>query len=224
MITNGRAAIPTRVPVCIFAKPPVAGQVKTRLAAPARAAELARAFLADTCDAVRALPWADPIVASTGALDIDVPVWPQGDGDLGARIERVLRRALETAPGAIAIGADTPGLPRQLLARARSALENADAAIGPTDDGGFYLLALRCCPEGLLRDLPWSRSHTFAATIERIRDRGLAPVVLDRWFDVDRPHDLERLRALLAAGVIVAPRTYAALAAPPVSLVMPTVS
>lgn len=211
----------TRVPVCIFAKPPIAGEVKTRLAEPARAAELARAFLADTCDAVRAVPWADAIVATTGPLDSSVLTWPQGDGDLGARVERVLRRALASAPIAIAIGADTPGLPREFLDRARGALTTADAAIGPTDDGGFYLLALRRCPDGLLTDLPWSRSDTFAATLARLHDRGLSTVVLDSWFDVDRPHDLERLRALLNARVIVAPRTHALLATPTISVVMP---
>ncbi len=91
---------------------------------------------------------------------------------------------------AITIGADTPGLPRAAIERARAALVTADAAIGPTEDGGFYLLALRRCPAGLLGDLPWSQPSTFAATLARLHDRGLSTVVLDSWFDVDRPADL----------------------------------
>ncbi|MBA3459576.1 MAG: TIGR04282 family arsenosugar biosynthesis glycosyltransferase [Deltaproteobacteria bacterium] len=202
-----------RVTVCIFAKPPVAGTVKTRLAGAEQAARLARAFLLDTCAAVRALPWAEPILATTGSLGADLerqlelPIWPQGDGDLGARIERVLTRALESAPGAIALGADTPGLPSELLDRAHAALTLADAAIGPTDDGGFYLLALRHCPEGLLSNLPWSDPDTFTATLARLHERGLQTVILDRWFDIDRPADLERLHALLTARVLIAPET-----------------
>lgn len=216
-----------RVPVCIFAKPPVPGTVKTRLAEPRRAAELARAFLVDTCVAVRAMPWADAVVATTTPFDGDlaaqlgVPFWLQGDGDLGARLERVLRRALASSPAAFAIGADTPGLPRELLDRARAALETADAVLGPTDDGGFYLIALRRCPDGLLADLPWSTSETFAATLARLRDRGLSTVVLDSWFDVDRPEDLQRLQTLLDTGAVSAPWTVEALNRPYVSIVMP---
>lgn len=222
--------MPSPIPICIFAKPPVPGTVKTRLAAGDRAARLARAFLIDTCTAARELPWAKPIVATTGPLDpalsarLELPTWPQGEGDLGARIERVLRRALAMAPGAIAIGADTPGLPPERLAAARAALADADAAIGPTDDGGFYVLALRRCPEGLLADLPWSRDDTFAATHARLRDRGFVTKVLDPWFDVDRPADLPRLEALLSAGTLVAPETEYALTAPTISVVMPVLN
>ena len=216
-----------RTPVVVLAKAPVAGQVKTRLASPARAASLARAFLVDTVAALHSIAWADPVLATTAAIDpaldaeLAVPVWMQGDGDLGARIERVLRRALGSAPCAIAMGADTPGLPHAMLERARDVLRTADAAIGPTEDGGFYLLALRRCPEGLLAGLPWSQSGTFVATLARLRERGLTTVVLDPWFDVDRPADLERLRGLLAARVVTAPATQRALTTPAISIVIP---
>jgi glycosyltransferase A (GT-A) superfamily protein (DUF2064 family) len=131
--------------ICIFAKPPVAGGVKTRLASalgPEIAAELARAFLDDTMAAVRALGWARVAVASTAPHE-GVETLLQGEGDLGARIERVLRAALADAPFAIAIGADAPALPRRLLEAARDVLQRADEVLGPADDGGFYLLGLR---------------------------------------------------------------------------------
>lgn len=196
--------------ICIFAKPPVAGKVKTRLAAalgPGRAADLARAFLDDTIAAVTALPWAQAMLATTEPVRSQLEVLLQGDGDLGARIERVLRAALQRAAFAIAIGADAPALPARLLEGARAALEDSDAVIGPADDGGFYLLGLRACPEGLLSDLPWSSSDTFTRTVERLRARGLRVEVLERWFDVDRVEDLDRLRAALRSGEIDAPRT-----------------
>ncbi len=196
--------------ICIFAKPPVAGQVKTRLAAALgseRAAELARAFLDDTISAVQALPWAQPALATTEIVESGLPLLLQGEGDLGERIERVLRAALQVAPPAIAIGADAPALPRRFLEAARAALDRADAVVGPAEDGGFYLLGLRLCPEGLLAGLPWSASDTFTRTVERLRARGLRVEVLERWFDVDRAEDLERLRALLRSGEIDAPRT-----------------
>jgi rSAM/selenodomain-associated transferase 1 len=203
------------VVICIFAKPPVAGRVKTRLAAALgaeRAAALARAFLDDTIATVRALPWAQVALASTEPVSGDVPVLLQGEGDLGERIERVLRAALELAPPAIAIGADAPALPPRLLKAARAALSRADAVIGPADDGGFYLLGLRACPEGLLADLPWSAPDTFVRTVVRLRAHGLRLEVLEPWFDVDRPEDLDRLRELIRNSEIVAPSTARLLA------------
>src|SRR5690349_17006411 len=106
----------TGIPICIFAKPPVPGRVKTRLAqsiGPAEAAKLAAAMLRDVCSVVETLTEVVPVLAATeaGSFGIDVPaekIWLQQSGDLGLRIECILRRALETAPAAIALGADTP--------------------------------------------------------------------------------------------------------------------
>ncbi len=199
--------------ICVFAKPPIAGEVKTRLGlAPEIAARLARAFIDDTLEAAATLPWATVALASTAPTGAAVPVLLQGEGDLGARIERVLRAALEQCGAAIAIGADAPALPLRLLEAARLALREHDAVIGPADDGGFYLLALRRCPSKLLDGLPWSAPETCARTLARLRERGFRTAVLEPWFDVDRPEDLSRLRALLAAGALAAPRTQAVLA------------
>jgi rSAM/selenodomain-associated transferase 1 len=208
--------------LCVFAKAPRAGQVKTRLASAigeAQAAALARAFLEDTWSAGKSLPWARAVLATTDpAADEWVgmecaPVWSQGKGDLGDRLERVLQRALQETPAALAIGTDTPGLPPLLLSQAREALRSADAVLGPCEDGGFYLLGARRCPEGLLRDLPWSAPETFRRTLARLRERGLSTALIAPWFDVDRPEDLELLRSLIARGELHAPRTARALEA-----------
>jgi uncharacterized protein len=208
--------------ICVFAKPPRAGEVKTRLAAAigaAQAAALARAFLEDTWVAASVPPWARTVLASTEPSAVELAgwrrghIWPQGTGDLGERLERVLRRALRESPMALAIGTDTPGLPPALLFEARSALRGADAVLGPCEDGGFYLLGLRRCPPELLRDLPWSSADTFQRTATRLRARGLRTAVISPWFDVDRPEDLECLRALVARGELHAPRTARALLA-----------
>lgn len=202
--------------ICVFAKPPVAGAVKTRLI-PAVGTEgtarLARAFLQDTWSFLRNIPWAHPVIATTVApeeilaLAPDAEVWLQGGGDLGRRIERILRRALRQGPFAIAIGADTPGIPPRLLDQARRALTTADAAIGPSEDGGFYLLGLKRCPIGLFKKLPWSEKDTFARTLARLKERRLKVTVLDQWFDVDRPEDLHRLRELIRNGNVIAQET-----------------
>lgn len=216
-----------RAPVCVFAKPPVAGAVKTRLArteGERRAADLARAFLVDTLTGLRAVPWARPILATTGplgALAGPTPEWPQGDGDLGDRLERVLARALTEADQSFAIGADSPGLPRAHLERARELLVDADAVLGPADDGGFYLLGLRRCPPGLLHGLPWSTASTAFAVAARLRDAGLRVAHAPPWFDVDDAAALQRLAVGLRRGEVEA-RATRALLERPISIIIPT--
>jgi rSAM/selenodomain-associated transferase 1 len=207
--------------VVVFAKPPRVGEAKTRLAATlgaVTASRLARAFLEDTWRMVSAWPSVTPVLATTDATAAEWPaalrpsLWLQGPGDLGARLERVLRRALRRHARAIAIGADTPGLPPSLVESAQHALDRSEAVLGPALDGGFYLIGLRRCPRGLLRGLPWSAADTFARTIERLRASGLDVAVLPPWFDVDEPRDLRRLRRWLDRGRANAPATRRVLA------------
>ncbi len=190
--------------VCLFAKPPRAGEAKTRLI-PALGAEgaaaLARAFLEDTWALLEALPWAQAVLSSTAPWPpalLPSPaaqVWLQGEGELGARLERSLERALLLTPLAFALGADSPGLPAGHLERARAALSDADAVLGPSDDGGFYLLGLRrALPPGALAGLPWSAPDTRLHTEARLRALGLRVAHAPPWFDVDTPEDLTRLR------------------------------
>jgi uncharacterized protein len=201
--------------ICILAKSPEAGSVKTRLVpvlGEDGAAALAIAFLQDTWASVSTLDWANAVVASTSALNSAslsgaAEIWPQGEGDLGARLERILQRALESAPLAIAVGADSPGLPIQFLERARDALKEVDAVIGPCSDGGFYLLGLRRCSPGLLSGIPWSDRQTYERTVAKLRAAGLTVRFLEPWFDVDRPEDLARLETLITEGKVHAPRT-----------------
>jgi rSAM/selenodomain-associated transferase 1 len=209
-----------RIAVCVFAKPSRPGLVKTRLAprvGAEGAARLARAFLEDTWRALGALRWARRILATT-EIDGSEPVvrggqvWLQGTGDLGDRLARVLRRALRSSAGAIALGSDSPGLPRMLLEQARAQLRSHDAVLGPCADGGFYLLGLSRCPPGLLRGLRWSAPDTFERTRARLEERGLTTAVLPPWFDVDRPGDLARLSRLISRRAVTAPRTARVLA------------
>jgi rSAM/selenodomain-associated transferase 1 len=205
----------------VFAKPPVAGLVKTRLASvlgPAHAANLARAFLQDTWAQVKKLPWAHPILATTqtapdAPLPTPIETWLQGDGDLGAKLARVLGRALQSFPFAIAIGSDTPGLPQSLLEDAHQALaDGAQAVLGPSEDGGFYLIGLRKCSRDLLAGVSWSSKRTYTETLASLRRHHLEPRVLSQWFDVDEMPDLHRISDLIARGEISAPETASVLA------------
>jgi uncharacterized protein len=200
--------------VCIFAKPPIPGLVKTRLIpelGPERAAELADAFLEDTVSMVRRIPWAECIIAATKSFARGYfkpeEVWLQSEGDLGDRLEKILRLAIKRRPIVLAIGADSPGLPAAFLQTAREALKTADAVLGPSSDGGFYLIGLKECPVGVLDGIQWSHSTTLAATVAKLEQFGLKTVLINPWFDIDSHQDLERLRRHLANDPSSAPRT-----------------
>src|SRR5690606_33803801 len=111
----------------------------------------------------------------------DIELQCQGPGDLGQRLECTLGTVLQAEPWALAIGTDSPDLPRDLLGAAIEALVRHDAVFSPAADGGFVLLGLRRCPPGLLEGLPWSAPETFACTRQRLQDRGLSVRTLRGW-------------------------------------------
>ena len=131
--------------------------------------------------------------------------------DLGQKLERILRRALEDAPFAIALGADSPGLPQAHLELAHRALTSHDAAIGPALDGGFYLLGLKTCPRGLFDGMTWSQETTGDQMLARCQEKNFRVGQCPSYFDVDTPADLERLRKLLKEAALEAPHTAGAL-------------
>jgi uncharacterized protein len=194
----------------LFARAPVPGRVKTRLAAAigaAAAASLYRAFLEDASGQYARIPGIVPVLAGepTGvAPEFDglfQPPWrrrDQGEGDLGDRLCRAFEE--EFAAGARwvgVVGSDHPSLPRASLLEAfRAAAESAGAAVIPAADGGFCLLVLPrgASPELLFRGIPWSTDRTFCVLADRAKTSGLPIHVLDGWYDVDRAEDLLRLR------------------------------
>jgi uncharacterized protein len=213
------------IPVCIFAKPFIAGHVKTRLGralGPERAADLAAAMFVDVWQTVASCPGVRPVLATlqpdidcVGDARSECPVQIsgddillQGDGDLGARLGSIFRQALASAPAAIAVGADTPLLTSAHLQQALHGLATHDAVIGPCPDGGFYLLALRACPDEIFSGLPWSTPETAYATKRRLKAHGFSVQELDQLFDVDTPDDLVLLTANLARQPSVAPATH----------------
>lgn len=209
--------------ICVMAKVPVVGRVKTRLCpplTPAQATDMARALLCDTWAVTRmararaVLSYAGEPAHLPAALTVPaVDMWPQAPGDLGARMEATALRALRSAGRVALIGCDAPGLSPQLFDRALAMLSEFDAVLGPALDGGYYLFGVRRCEPGLLADLPWSAPDTLRATYRRLRRCGYSVALLPAWFDVDDQADLALLRAGFAAGLLRAPATERVLAA-----------
>lgn len=204
----------SKVPICVFVKPPRPGEVKTRLipaVGAVGAARFAQSFFDDTWESLSTLSWGYPVVACTEPFHFKDArtVWVQRGSDLGDRMESVLRFALEGSVAAFALGTDSPGLPMKVLNSSYQALNQSDAVLGPSDDGGFYLLGLKRCSPGLLSDIRWSQSDTFVQTLARLKQASMSVAVIEPWFDVDTPQDLVRLRTLIRAGAIYAPSTEA---------------
>lgn len=219
--------VPGPSALAVFLRPVVEGEVKTRLAAtlgPRGAASLYRAFLADTLDRLRRVArergtavtlWVagDPEHPSLRALGADWPRRRQPRGDLGRRQEAALREGLRHHGRALCIGTDMPSLPTAHVVAAIDALEDRPAVIGPTADGGYYLLGLsRPCADGLLSRIRWSSRHTLTDTRERLTAHGMTPLHLPPHYDVDDGDDLRLLRTQLQLDPSAAPRTAAALA------------
>lgn len=188
--------------IILFAKAPVAGQVKTRLAAYLGAGEAAllhKAFVADMLEQMDILSRVADIELHT---NIDTDAWPgtkvarrlQAEGDLGIRMLHALNAALsEDRQQAVIVGSDAPTLPASHLETVLSS--PADVTLIPTDDGGYCVIACRRTHPDMFRGVRWSGRFTLEDSLRSAHDCGLTTVVGPRWFDVDTPADLKRLAA-----------------------------
>ena len=189
----------------VFAKVPRPGDVKTRLTPTLNAGEAARlytAFLRDTLrQAVRLsvdvrLYLAPPLPdGGLEAVPPDVSVHAQEGDGLGPRMQHAFRETLEEGYGqVIGMGSDHPTLPPSFLRRADQALrESTSLCIGPTEDGGFYVLGMSTFYPQLFDGMSYSHSEVFAETLSRAGQAAADIAVLPQWYDVDRPGDLRRL-------------------------------
>jgi uncharacterized protein len=195
--------------IAIMAKAPWPGEVKTRLCPPLsyeKAAQLYRCFLLDKIEQLKSLRAIAPAVAYTPddakpLFEALVPsgfiLIPQKGPDLGARLSSTLNQLLELGyPRAMAIDSDTPTLPFAYLERAVSLLSEPeiDVVLGPSEDGGYYLIGLRRLQNELFEKMHWSTAHVLSETMRRAQAKGLKVACLPTWYDVDTPEDLKRLR------------------------------
>jgi len=120
--------------------------------------------------------------------------------DLGARLEAAFEwLASDGDRGALVIGSDSPSLPASLLLRGLESLAHTDVALGPTPDGGYWSIGVRCPVPGLLEGIAWSTPSVLAETQARAHARGLRTTLLESWTDVDHPEDLRALARQIAA-------------------------
>lgn len=197
--------------VLLFARAPEPGRVKTRLAARLGAEAAAAAHRACLLDAMRlagAVRGCRPrllLAGETGRLAEQGIVLPRGwrverqrGRGLGERMARAFAESFRQGAGkVVAIGTDTPWMGRQRIEMAFAWLERDDVTLGPSADGGYYLIGLRRPMPELFRGIAWGRRNVLAQT-RWAGDRIGASCRLLPWdFDLDRPGDLDRARELL---------------------------
>jgi len=199
----------------VFVKAPRAGEVKTRLAQTLGAEAAAGLYRAMADEEIRrTAPRRDEyertFLFAPAEARPDIESWLPGEaleaqhtGDLGERMSRAFASAFATGARRVAIiGSDVPSCGREHVAEALRSLDDHDVVLGPTHDGGYYLIALDRPRPALFQSIPWSTASVLPATAERAGVLGLAVRMLDPLRDIDTIADVRsewpRLRSLVA--------------------------
>lgn len=218
----------------LFAKAPIAGLVKTRLCPPLTPDEAASLHGSLVLDAVERTRHAAKLAGAkprTGALDRFVACLPspahvffqilaereglklvaQIGEHLGARMDRCFRTLFDLGYRRVLLsGTDIPLLPASSYVQALSMLAEHDVVLGPSFDGGYYLIGLTRPAAELFADMPWSTDRVLALTLEKTRALGFTTALLPPCRDVDTVDDL---LAVIEESGLAARGTPAALSA-----------
>lgn len=219
-ILNSHQSDPDLARTCalaVMAKAPLPGRVKTRLQPPLtaeQAAALNSHFLRDTVANLEAAArqsgaarWVisyTPQGAEAAFLDIlpaGALLLPQREGDFGERLLGTATDLLACGFGAVClIDSDSPTVPTGEFARAADLLlaPGSRSVLGPSTDGGYYLIGLQRPEPNLFARIRWSTEHVAAETQERAREIELPMELLRTWYDVDDAASLARLREELS--------------------------
>ena len=190
----------------IFAKYPDPGKVKTRMqpqVSAQDAADLYRAMVEDLYISFDHSGDFNTIVYFTPEskrsafknwLGSGVSLKNQCDGNLGDKLGTAFKSCFNDGyKKVIAIGGDCVTITAEEISRAFETLETDDAVIGPTEDGGYYLIGTAEMIPGLFDTIAWSTELVFTQTIQKLKSSSLRFTVLEKKFDIDTVQDAERL-------------------------------
>lgn len=191
----------------VFAKYWQPGKVKTRLATSLgehKAARIYEAFVAATiarlsaieCSRVLAYSPAEaPIREKFEAVSMcNWQLQPQSSGDLGERITAFFDGQFAAgAQRVLLLGTDSPNVPLVEVQEAFEHLKTSDVVLGPTSDGGYYLVGAARETPPIFENISWSTSQVLPETVRRLDQAGISYTQLDVWYDVDELFDLHQL-------------------------------
>ena len=204
--------------IIIMTKIPRAGNVKTRLQpylSPEQSAEIAAAFLQDAeakaqkvCETIIAFAPREEKAVLLNLVSSENIFVAQNGKDLGERMFNAFEFAFDNGSDSIVmIGTDSPSFPSEFLEKAFEFLENSDAVLGESEDGGYYLIGLRTLKKEIFENVEWSSPETFDRTVRNIESCDLKLSFVPKWHDVDFPEDLKRLKKELLENPKLAPQT-----------------
>jgi rSAM/selenodomain-associated transferase 1 len=195
----------------IFAKAPILGVVKSRIATFAgahRALEIYQLLLRQLFNALTSLTNVEVrVTPDSSAGDFSAQYnshWifkPQGDGDLGGRLTVAFAEAFaEKMERVLIIGSDCPDVCQSDVTLGWSALEFSDLVLGPALDGGYWLIGLRKPCPNLFRQIDWSSEKVLRQTLERAAGSHLSVHLLRQLSDIDTFEDWQRYRERMNPG------------------------
>lgn len=208
--------------VLLFAKSPIKGQVKTRLAAQTGedfAVELYKCFVEDLISLVESLDVQLKLCFYPPNTKLNFLEWlgeqhcyrPQIGNNLGERLKNAFNNAFkEGFSKVVVIGSDSPDLSVQFLIEGFDVLSSYDAVIGPASDGGYYLIGFSkdgFIPE-VFDNISWSSDSVFEQSVSILKRHGRNVYLLGLWHDVDTVADLKSLLSRTRNTVFEKSRTY----------------
>jgi rSAM/selenodomain-associated transferase 1 len=209
----------------VVVKEPLPGLTKTRLCppfTPEGAAELYRCLMLDTLALMAQVRGSDRTIAYTPAsarsyfesIAADgFGLVPQEGADLGERLANALGYHFDLGyRRAVIMNSDGPTLPLDCLHEAFLGLDGTEVTLGPSRDGGYYLIGMKQLHGELFRNIAWSTDRVIPQTLAICQRLGLEVHMLPEWYDVDVEADLERLHQELARDPLLAAKTRAFLA------------
>jgi len=201
ILRPGESAVPEGLcAMAIMAKAPRAGKVKTRLSPPLTLEESAAlniCFLRDTAENLATLSDAVGLICYTpvgdeaafnGLLPESFALIGQRGDVFGERLLAAAEDILTCGYGAVClIDSDSPTVPAEVFQAAIAELirEGDRVVLGPSHDGGYYLIGLKQAHAAVFDGITWSTASVLEETMERAREAGIEVVLLPLWYDVD---------------------------------------
>ncbi|NMM49512.1 TIGR04282 family arsenosugar biosynthesis glycosyltransferase [Marinigracilibium pacificum] len=189
----------------VFVKRPEKGKVKTRLAKDLgddKALEIYTKLLLHTASLIEEIEWPTFVYYKDEIVRNDLFSLPwvikkvQSNGDLGAKMKNAFVEVKEEteAEKIIIIGSDCYDLATDHLIMASEKLNNHDVVIGPSNDGGYYLLGLKSIQSNLFNNIEWSTETVLAETIKKCKESGLSIHLIEELVDIDTIEDLKSIK------------------------------
>jgi uncharacterized protein len=195
--------LPSKPILGIFAKQPLAGQVKTRLCPPLsqqEAADLYLCSLRETVSRMAVVQDFELVICFAGERDWfaktfpGLPLLPQQGADLGARLANGFRQLFQQGyPQVVLIGSDAPDLPVELVRQAFAQFQSVEVVLAPATDGGYVLVGQAAFRPELFETIHWGSATVLAETLQRVEQFVIPAATLPSWEDLDDVSALERL-------------------------------